>query len=509
MKKNQLFIMPLFLGISLSSLSACSVDSGLDIQPGITLTPEQPNPVPKDGQVTTFTTAANGFTLLKQGSLQLQQGGSMAPTTIYIDPTKADQSIDGFGFAITYSTCYNLLHMDAKERADFLKRTYSETEGYGVSYARISIGCNDFSSTEYTLCDEPGLENFRLYQDEKDYVIPILKEILAINPKLKIVAAPWTCPRWMKVADIRTKAPHNAWTDGHLNPDYYADYAAYFVKFVQAMQAEGISIYAVSPQNEPLNKGNCASTYMPWQEQADFVKELAKAFKQQKLTTKIYLYDHNYDYQQTADQEDYPVKIYNALGNDFEGAEYVVGAAYHDYGGSNSELTDIYSKAPDKELIFSESSIGTWNDGRNLSTRLLKDMNNVTLGTLNQHCKAVLVWNLMLDEKMGPNLDGGCQTCYGAVDIASDYRTLNYNSHYYIITHLSSVVKPDAVHLDTSARSSAPKDMVYSAFRNADGSLAIVFSNSSSNNQLVTVFDGSRHFQAEIPGESVMSCIWK
>jgi glucosylceramidase len=508
MKKNNMYITSLLLSACLCLPSACTVDSGLDIQPDVQTDNPIPSPTPQAGEVNTFTTTANGFMQLVQEAVPLKVGESIAPSTILLDDAKVGQEIDGFGFAITYSSCYNLLHMNAADRADFLKRTYSETEGYGVSYARISIGCNDFSSTEYTLCDEKGLENFRLYKDETDYVIPILKEILDINPKLKIVAAPWTCPKWMKVKDLETKAPFDSWTDGHVNPDLYTDYANYFVKFVQTMKKEGIDIYAVSPQNEPLNKANCASTYMPWQEQAEFVKELAKAFKQNALKTKIYLFDHNYNYDNIADQEDYPVKIYNALGNEFEGSEYVVGAAYHDYGGSNTELDDIYAQAPDKELIFSESSIGTWNDGRNLAARLLPDMKNIILGTVNRHCKAVLVWNLMLDEKMGPNLDGGCQTCYGAVDIAPDYKTLRRNSHYYIITHISSVVRPGAVRIEASGRSAHIKDIDYTAFRNPDSSYGIILANSGGIDQLITVSNGAQNFQVKVPAEGVVSCIW-
>ena len=174
----------------------------------------------------------------------------MAPTAIQVDPSKTYQSMDGFGFAITYSTCYNLMKMDAASREKFLKQTYSTTDGYGVSYARISIGCNDFSSTEYSLCDTKGLEHFALYKDGTSYVIPVLKEILAINPNLKIIASPWTCPKWMKVSDINTKVPFDSWTDGHLNPDYRQDYAQYFVKFVNIKKDNGINIYAVSPQND-------------------------------------------------------------------------------------------------------------------------------------------------------------------------------------------------------------------------------------------------------------------
>ncbi|MBO1363645.1 glucosylceramidase [Prevotella sp. A2931] len=508
MKKNYMYITTLLLSMTMSALTACGVDSGFDIKPA----PEEntlPNPIPPAGEARTFTSMANGYTMFKQGSSALTTGTSMAPTTIQLDPSKEYQTMDGFGFAITYSTCYNLLMMKPEDRVALLKKTYSQTEGYGVSYARISIGCNDFSSTEYTLCDTKGLENFAFYKDETDYVLPILKEILTINPNLKIIAAPWTCPKWMKVKDLRTKAAFDSWTDGHFNPDLRTDYANYFVKFIEKMKAEGINIYAVSPQNEPLNKANCASLYMPWDEEAAFVKELAAAFKKNNLSTKIYVYDHNYDYSNDKEQNDYPIKIYNALGKNFEGSELVVGAAYHDYGGNNEELTDIHNQAADKELIFSESSIGVWNDGRNLGKRLMEDMKNVMFGTVNRWCKAVLVWNLMLDEKMGPNLDGGCQTCYGAIDIYNNYQTLKYNSHYYIICYLSSVVRPGAKRIGTALRSYKSSNLIYSAFINPDGTKAVVMLNAGDNDLNVTISDNNSYFSVKVPAQGVISTTWK
>ena len=494
------------VSLLLMSLSACGNISSIDDTPN----PNTTDSTKPTGNVATLytTTADRSATLTKSFSV-ITTGINMAPTTIQIDPSKTFQTMDGFGFALTYSSCYNLLKMDPVARAQFLKQTYSEAEGYGVSYARISIGCNDFSSTEYSLCDKPGLENFALYKDETDYVIPIIKEILAINPNLKIIAAPWTSPKWMKVNDIQTKTPYDSWTDGHLNPDDRSTYAQYFVKFIEAMKKQGINIYAVSPQNEPLNHGNCASLYMPWDEEAAFVKELAAAFKNDHLNTKIYVYDHNYNYDDKADQNDYPIKVYNALGNSFEGSELVVGAAFHDYGGTNAELTDIHQQASDKELIFSESSIGTWNNGRDLTKRLVADMKNITLGTVNQWCKAVLVWNLMLDEKMGPNLDGGCQTCYGAVDIFNQYKTLKYNSHYFVIAHMSSVVRPGAVRIGTALRSFNGSNVVYAAFLNPDGSKAVVLLNTGDADFNVTISDGTNNFKVMVPAQGVTSSLWK
>lgn len=430
---------------------------------------------------------------------------------IILLPQEEYQSIDGFGFALTYSSCYNLLKMTKEARTELLKRTYSMTEGYGVSYARISLGCNDFSSTEYSLCDEKGpdddiLKNFRLYSDETDYVIPILKEVLAINPDLKVIAAPWTSPKWMKCKSTSDRTAHNSWTDGHLNPTYYQAYADYFVKFIEAFQAEGINIYAVSPQNEPLNPGNCASLYMPWNEQASFVQRLAPAFYKAGLNTKIYLFDHNYNYDNKADQQQYPAKIYKVYENkNFDGMNLIVGAAYHNYGGSSDELNNIHDLYPDKELIFTEASIGTWNNGRNLDSSLADNMLNIGLYTTLKHCRAAMVWNFMLDMNRGPNLDGGCQTCYGAIDIANDYQSYTLNSHYYTICHMSAVVRPGAVRINTKGW--YYDGVTYAAFRNTDGTLAVVLYNSTDKELTTRATDGTMRYTIKLPARSAVSLL--
>ena len=417
---------------------------------------------------------------------------------ITLNPGTRFQSMDGFGAAVTGSTCYNLLKMKQEDRTAFLKETFSDEEGLGFSYIRISIGCSDFSLSEYTCCDVKGIENFALQKEELEYVIPVLKEILAINPTLKIMGSPWTCPRWMKVQDLTSLRPYYSWTSGQLNPNYYQDYATYFVKWIQAFESHGIPIYSVTPQNEPLNRGNSASMYMNWDEEAEFVKTaLGPKFVENNIKTKIYAYDHNYDVW------DYPIKMYA----DVEAAEFLVGAAYHNYIGQRSGLLQAHNAAPSKELIFTETSIGMWNDGRNLSVRLPDDMRDIALGTVNNWCRAVIVWNLMLDSDMGPNRDGGCQTCYGAVDIErNDYKTITRNSHYFIIGHLSAVVKPGAYRISTSG---GPSGITYSAFENEDDSYAFVALNDNESEQKIVVYDGTQYVKYDLPGKSVASFRWK
>lgn len=461
------------------------------------------SPETDNESVTVLITTANGEKSFHKEEINLVMNDAQTKADITLNPSEKYQSIYGFGSAITGSTCYNLLKMNPSYRTTFLKETFSTTEGLGQSYVRISIGCSDFSMSEYTLCDKEGIENFALQSEEKEYVIPILKEILTINPDVKIIGSPWTPPRWMKVNNLKDLKPHYEWTSGHLNPKYYDDYALYFVKWLQAMKSHGIEVDAITIQNEPLNRGNSASLFMGWQEQLDFIKKsLGKRFKQEGITTKIYLFDHNFNYDNMADQKDYPLHIYN----DKEASSYIAGAAYHNYGGHYDELQKIHLAQPDKELIFTETSIGEWNDGRNLSARLLDDMEHIGIGILNNWGKAVIVWNLMLDEKGTPNREGGCKTCYGAVDISSsDYKTITKNSHYYVIGHLSSVIKPNAVRIQSETNN---KNILCTSFKNPDGSYALVLLNRASSDEEITINDGKKHFKYSIPARSVASFLW-
>ena len=488
---------------SLIALGAMMISCGSDSKE----TPQPANPslpdTPATEDVRVLTTTANRAQDLTLSSIAFSTTDNMSPSTIRINPGETFQSIDGFGAAITGSTAYNLLKMSSADREKFLKETFSPTEGYGMSYIRICIGCSDFSLSEYTCCDKAGIENFALTDEENKYVIPVLKEILAINPSIKILASPWTAPKWMKVNNLTDLKPYDSWTGGQLNPAYYQDYADYFVKWIQAFGKEGIRIYAMTPQNEPLNRGNSASMFMGWQEQRDFIKSaLGPKFRAAGIDTKIYAFDHNYNYDNLADQQNYPVKIYG----DADAAQYIAGAAYHNYGGNVDELNSVHKAYPDKELVFTESTAGDWNDGDNLQKRLVNDMEQITLGTVNRWSKGAIIWNLMLDANRGPNRPGGCTTGFGAVDIASDYKTIKRNSFYYIMAHMSAAVKPGAVRIGSSGYS--PAGLTYSAFLNPDNSYALVLSNSKSEEIRSTVDDGVHHFSVTVPANGIVSLNW-
>ena len=317
------------------------------------------------------------------------------------------------------------------------------------------------------------------------------------------MGSPWTCPRWMKVDNLSNKQPYNSWTSGQLNPDYYGDYATYFVKWIQAFEAEGIHIESVTIQNEPLNRNNSASLFMGWSECRDFVKVLGPKFEENNIKTKILVFDHNYNYDNMSDQQQYPLKIYQ----DKIAAKYIDGAAYHNYGGSPTELDNIHKQAPDKNLYFTEHSIGTWNYN-SYQNSLMNDMDNPCMSAITRWCKSVIVWNFMLDNERGPYRPGGCGTCYGLVEISNrDYATLNRRATYYVMGHLSKVLKPGSTRIKTAGYN--PTNVTMVASENLDGTYGLVIRNNNDTGTSITVDDGTHSFDLTLPAKSLTSCLWK
>ena len=417
------------------------------------------------------------------------------------------QTVDGFGLAITQASCFNLLKMSQEDRTKLLTELFSPTEGAGSSLIRVCIGGSDFSMGEYTWCDEEGMASFAVHDSEKQFLFPILDEIYKINPNVQIIGSPWSCPRWMKM-DVQGKGnAFNSWTSGRLNPKYYADYADYFVKWIQEMQKRGYKVKYVTLQNEPLNHGNSMSLYMPWQDQRDFLKVVGPAFRKAGLTTEILLFDHNYNYDDNAGQRNYPLNIYA----DAEAAQYAAGSAWHNYGGSVTELDRIHTSAPDKGIWFTEASIGEWNYGHNgFSAQLQEDFRNIVLGTLKRWGKGVTLWNLMLDNEGKPFRPGGCSTCYGAVTIDnSSYKlsTLDRKSHWYSVVHPSVVIKPGAVRIGTTGNTFS--DVTYLAFRNPDKSYGVLFLNEGSVDRQFTMETEGHSVSIKVPAKAVVSATWK
>lgn len=447
--------------------------------------------------VKAYVTTSDRSHLFTEKDLEFNRPASMSPYIVNLDFDRTYQTVDGFGAAVTGATSYNLMKMQQEDRTAFLKDIFDREEGLGSSLIRVSIGASDFPAgrKEFTWCDTEGIENFAPHSDDVQYLIPVLKEIYAINPDVKIIGSPWSAPVWMKESA--------SWTSASLKPEYYDDYAQYFVKWIQYMESQGFDIYAVTPQNEPLNKGNSMSMYMGWQQQRDFIKqELGPAFRDAGIDTKILVFDHNFNYDNIADQIGYPLHIYE----DPDASQYVAGSAWHSYGGNVSELDQIIYEYPDKEIYFTEASIGAWN--YTFENCLVNDFETIFIGTLSRMGKGVTLWNLLLDDKGGPyGSAGACTTCYGAVDISSsDYRTLTYRTHYYNIAHASKVIMPGAVRIGTEGFELDGLD--YLAFRNPDGSIGVIIVNKNTGAQTLTFNTDEYSVNYEVPGRSLVSLSW-
>ena len=412
------------------------------------------------------------------------------------------QEVDGFGLAITQASCYNLLLMPQEARDAFLTELFSREKGLGSSLIRVCIGGSDFSMDEFTWCDVPGMENFAVHPLDEEWLFPVLDQIFKINPAVKIIASPWSCPRWMKVSD--KGGFYDKWTGGRLNPAHYQDYADYFVRWIQEMERRGYPIYAVTLQNEPLNAGNSMSLYMTWEEQRDFIKQaVGPAFRAAGLKTKILLFDHNYNYDGIASQQDYPIRILQ----DAEAAQYVAGSAWHDYEGKVTTLDKVHAAFPDKEIYFTEASIGTWNY-KSFDVRLIEDFRDIFLGTLGRYGKGVTLWNLMLDDQGKPYRPGGCSTCFGAVTLSSaDHKTITRNSHYYDVAHCSKVLQPGAVRLGTKGYETS--GLTYQWYRNPDGSQALLLLNEGSTDAMVNFVTSKHSISCKVPAKAIQSIRWE
>lgn len=493
----------LSLCILFFTASAAMAQSGCSAASSQSDIAELPDVPEQTGTVKSYLVTEDGAHRMTPSTINFDNGSTAVNGTITLNPADERQPIDGFGFAITGSAAYNLLKMNQNERQKLLTRIFSRDNGYGCSYVRVPIGCSDFSLSDYTCCDTPGIDNFALTDEETKYIIPVMKEILAINPDIKVITAPWTAPRWMKVDNLTDRRPYNEWTSGQLNPEHYGDYADYFVKWIKAFEDNGIRIYGMTPQNEPLNRGNSASMFMGWDEARDFIKTaLGPKFEKAGLKTKIYVFDHNYNYDNLPDQQGYPTKIYA----DPEASKYITGAAYHNYGGNASEMTRVHDANPDKELIFTEWTAGTWSWPGVGMNAITSDARALIFDVVNNWGRGAVVWNLMLDSDRGPFRPKGCSTGNGAIDISKhDYSTLTYNSFYYVMCIAATAVSENARYITANGNINGVE---YSAFRNNDGGYGLVVSNTSNIERNVRVTDGTHRFTITLPARSLASYRW-
>ncbi|RPH98330.1 MAG: glucosylceramidase [Calditrichaeota bacterium] len=354
-------------------------------------------------------------------------------TTIVVDDRQAFQPIDGFGFALTGGSAELLMKMSPEKRAAVLRELFAvDAENIGVSYIRLSIGASDLNSFVFSYNDLPEgetdyqLAKFDLGQDYHD-VIPVMKEILQINPTIKILGSPWSAPAWMKT--------NNLVRGGFLKEECYSTFALYLVKYVQHMSRAGVPIDAITVQNEPLNSKNTPS--MPWfvDQQAKFIRDhLGPALAEAGLKTKIILFDHN------CDRIDYPL----ALLNDPKISAFVDGSGFHHYGGDIGAMSIVHLARPDKNLYFTEQMVVE--DPSSQVIDIAAQVKRMIIDVTRSWSRNVILWNLAADPLNDPHTDnGGCSMCQGAVTIDGDL--VSRNIAYYVIAHASKFVRPGSVRI--------------------------------------------------------------
>jgi glucosylceramidase len=444
-----------------------------------------------DGKAELWLTTADRSSLLTHQASPLRfQRSTAKATVIDVDDKQAYQSIDGFGFALTGGSAQLMMRMDAAHRAELLKELFGQGSGaIGVSYLRVSIGSSDMNDHVFTYDDlpngetDPALAKFNLGPDRQD-VIPVLKEILAINPGIKILGSPWTAPSWMKTNDNPK--------DGNLKPEYYAVYAQYFVKYISAMKAEGITIDAITVQNEPLNGKNTPSMVMPATDQDVFIKEdLGPAFRTAGITAKIILYDHN------CDVPEYPLTILN----DPKAAPFVDGSGFHLYGGKIDAMTQVHDAHPAKNLYFTEQMVVDRSDDPKL--HIASAVSDVVIGATRNWSRNVLLWNLAADPQFGPHTDnGGCPVCEGAITL--DGNQVTRNIAYYSIAQASKFVPPGSVRIESNFIESLPNI----AFKTPSGKLVLIVANPGDADQAFEIRYRGKGITSTLNAGSVGTYLW-
>lgn len=430
---------------------------------------------------TMYLTTANKQALFEKLEGRVNSGDSASGNPIIeVNTGNTFQIMDGFGYALTGGSAGHLSQMDSEARGELLQELFGAgSDDIGLSYIRISIGASDLNEEVYSYNDlsdgetDEDMSEFSLEPD-RDHVIPVLKEILAINPEIKILASPWSPPVWMKTFDIPVESnrPDNLplTVGGGLDPQYEAAYALYFVKYIQGMAAEGITIDAITIQNEPYHHRNNPSLHMEPEQMRDFVKNhLGRAFKEHDIETKILIWDHN------ADRPDYPISILN----DQEARQYIDGSAFHLYAGSISALTTVRNAHPDKNLYFTEQ----YQDSRgNFDSDLIWNIENLIIGATRNWSKVVLHWNLTNNPDYTPfTSNGGCSVCKGAVTINGN--SVERNVGYYITAHASKFVRPGSVRIE----SNQPDGFPNVAFKNTNNEIVVILLNKSDQNQEVDI----------------------
>jgi glucosylceramidase len=423
------------------------------------------------GKIMVYSTAENtNLRLSPTDSVELTDFGQPLETQpcIFIDPDKSFQTFMGIGGALTDASAETYAKLPKAKQAEILRNYFDPKIGIGYTLARTNIQSCDFSSESYSYVkdNDPELKSFSIAHDEK-YRIPFIKQAMATaGGKLTVFATPWSPPAWMK-------DNHDMLHGGKLLPAMDQSWANFYVAFIKAYEKSGIPIWGLSTQNEPMATQTWESCIYTGNEERDFIKNfLGPTLQHAGLgDKKIIAWDHNRDllYQRASTVLDDP-----------EAAKYVWGVGFHWYeswtGGGKifDNVRRVAEAYPNTNLIFTEgcperfnpASINDWKWGEEYGRNMIEDFNDGTVGWTD--------WNILLDEKGGPNHVGNF--CFAPVHANTQTGELTYLNSFYYIGHFSRFIKPGAKRIISS---SSRGQILTTAFRNPDGSIITVVMNQS------------------------------
>ena len=374
--------------------------------------------------------------LAKQSAISFANSTGNAPV-IYLDELQAYQSIDGFGASFTDSAAYLLNEKVPPSKLNTVMTSlFDRNAGIGISFVRNPMGASDIARYDYSYDDQssgatdPNLTNFSISHDLMD-IVPLVKMAKQINSQLKIMANPWSPPGWMKTS--------HSMIGGSLLAAGYTTLANYFVKYIQAYSAQGISIDYISMQNEPLYvpsdyPGVCMPATVadttcgtsPTDETTQ-IEYVLSALASAGISTKLLIYDHNWD------RPDYPQTV--LADSQINGSSQVAGIAWHGYAGTPGAMTALHDGYPTFGNYETEHSGGTW-----ISDQVKADFEDITQ-VMRNWGKAYVKWSLALDENRGPHT-GGCGTCSRLVTVSEKNGAITYDIEYYTLGQFSKFVQP-------------------------------------------------------------------
>jgi glucosylceramidase len=449
-------------------------------------------------QVVTTAKGAERFTARPLGAPQAAVQPVETDISVFVDSSKRFQAIFGFGGAVTDATADLYAKLKPAAKKAFMTACFDPREGMGYNIMRTTINSSDFGTDTYSYVrdGDTALSSFDIRHDLKNRV-PFLREALALakgyGSEMRVFATPWSAPAWMKSNKTMLKG-------GKLLPEYRDAWARYYVKFIQAYEKAGVPIFAVSVQNEPMATQTWESMLYTAEEETRFLADyLGPTLKNAGLgDKKILVWDHNRDL--------LPQRAGHVL-SDAKARPYVWGVAYHWYetwaGGDpmHRNVAAVHEAYPDVPLLMTESCIEKydrtrlqdWANGERYGSQMIADLNAGGSGWID--------WNMLLDMQGGPNHVGNY--CFAPLH-ASDDGELVYTPIFPYIAHISRYFKPHARRVSATASRSV---LETTAFRNPDGSLAVVVMNKTEQAQRYRLFIDKVETTVEIPARAIQTVL--